>query len=221
MSAKSSERTPSIIDAAPEAIAEAAEACADAVERGDLIVFPTDTVYGIGADPFSEAAILRLFEAKGRPQGMPIPVLVASAAEVGCVSEGELPAVAAELFERFWPGALTVIVPRSEALPAVIASGGDTIGLRLPDSEIALEIIAACGGALATTSANLTAQPPAREVGELSPELLAHVAVVIDGGPCRGGTASTVLDLTADPPKILREGPVSREELREVIPSLA
>lgn len=221
MSASGRERTPSIIHAAPETVAEAAQACADAVERGVLIVFPTDTVYGIAADPFNEEAILRLFEAKGRPHGMPIPVLVASADDVDGLVGGALPAGADDLFERFWPGALTVIVPRSQGLPAAVASGGDTIGLRLPDSEIAREIIAACGGALATTSANLTTEPPACEVAELSSELLAHVAVLIDGGRCPGGTASTVLDLTSDPPQVLRDGPVSREELREVLPTLA
>ena len=209
-----------IIHVTSENVAATAETCATAISDGGLIVMPTDTVYGIAADPFNEDAILSIFEAKGRPQDMPIPVLIASTADVARVADAELPPEAAQLFDRFWPGALTVIVPRSERLPAVISAGGDTIGLRLPDDEAARAIIARCGGALATTSANFTTQPPAREISELAPELLAHVAVVVDAGPCPGGTASTVLNLTLDPPKVLREGPISRADLQEVLPAL-
>ncbi len=206
-----------VIQVPPAGLAEAAEASRATIERGELIVFPTDTVYGIAADTFNEQAILRLFEAKGRPRGMPIPILVASPDNVGVLVHGDLAPYAHTLFDKFWPGALTVIVPRSRALPEAVAGGGATIGLRLPDSDVACGIIEACGGALATTSANLTTQPPACEVADLTSELLAHVALVVDGGRCPGGTASTVLDLTQSPPKVLREGPVSHDALSAIL----
>lgn len=217
-----SEREPQarVLRVPSAAVADAARACADAVAAGELVVIPTDTVYGIAADTLNESALVKIFEAKGRPQDMPIPVLVASVDDVSGVAAGELSAEARALMERFWPGALTVIVPRAGHLPPVIAAGGDTIGLRLPDCEVARAIIAECGGALATTSANFTTLPPACAVDELAPELLTHIAVVIDSGRCPGGTASTVLDLTTCPPQVLREGPITREQLRELLPDL-
>lgn len=197
----------------------AAQAAVDALASGHLAVIPTDTVYGLAASLDHPVAIAAIFRAKNRPSDMPLPVLVASVEDAQPLVESSLESHE-DLLREFWPGALTVIVPRSDELPGVIAAGMDTIGLRLPDSDIARQIIAACGGALATTSANFTTQLPAREVAELAPELLAYVAVVIDGGPCAGGTASTVIDLTASPPQVLRDGPISRDNLRRVLPDL-
>lgn len=212
---------PRIIAVPPASEEKAAAVCARAVGRGELIVIPTDTVYGISGDVHNPVAISRIYRAKGRPQEMALPVLVASIADAMRLVGGNPPPAAKSVFERFWPGALTVVMPRSEDIPPAVTGGRPTVGLRLPDNDLARAIIAACGGALATTSANLTTHPPACAADELAPELLAHVAVVVDGGRCAGGGASTVLDLSVSPPRVLRAGPISADELREVLPDLA
>ncbi len=212
--------SPRMIAVPPASAAEAAAACAQAVGRGELIVIPTDTVYGLGGDVHNPLAISRIYQAKGRPRELALPVLVASIEDAMRLIGGNPSPAAKSVFERFWPGALTVVVPRSGDIPPAVTGGRPTVGLRLPDSDLARAIIAACGGALATTSANLTTRPPACEVGELTPELLAHVAVVVDGGRCAGGVSSTVLDLSVSPPRVLRAGPISADELREVLPDL-
>lgn len=204
----------------PAPVAEAAEACARAIAAGGLIVLPTDTVYGLACDPRSPAAIARIYEAKGRPAELALPVLVASVEEAAALVAGALSQATHTLFERFWPGALTVVLPHAATLPDVLTAGRPTIGLRMPDSDLARAIIAACGGALATTSANPSGAPSACTPHELPAELLAHVAVVVDAGPCAGGVASTVVDLSVEPPRILRAGPITAAELRAVLPGI-
>jgi len=212
---------PSLVRVPPASADEAAAACARAVARGEIVVMPTDTVYGLAGDPRNRDAIRRLYEAKGRPRRMAVPVLVSSVEGAVRLIGGKPSAEARALFDRFWPGALTVVVPRSDDVPAAVTGGRDTVGLRLPANALARSIVAACGGALAVTSANFSFQPPACEVEELADELLAHVTVVVDTGRCEGGLASTVVDLSVSPPRILREGPISAHELREVLPKLA
>ncbi|MGD9495777.1 MAG: L-threonylcarbamoyladenylate synthase [Armatimonadota bacterium] len=211
---------PRVIAVPPASLEEAAAACAQVIADGELIVLPTDTVYGLGADPCNERAIARVYEVKGRPRAMALPVLVASQEDAARLVEGGTPAPVRALFSRFWPGPLTVVLARAAVLPAAVTAGGATVGLRVPASEVGRAIIAACGGALAVTSANVTAQPPAREVGELAPELVARVAVVVDAGRCPDGVPSTVVDLTVAPPRILRRGPVTAEQLRELLPDI-
>ncbi len=212
---------PPVIAVPPASAGEAAVACARAIARGELIVIPTDTVYGLAGGVRNPDAIARIYEAKGRPEHMALPVLVASAQDALPLIGGDAAVEAKHLFERFWPGALTVVVQCSEVVPAAVSAGRPTVGLRLPDSDLARTIIAACGGVLATTSANLSGGPPACAVAELPAELLAHVAMVIDAGRCPGGMPSTVVDLSASPPRVLREGPIPAEALREVLPELA
>ncbi len=212
---------PHTITVPPASMDEAACACADAVALGELVIVPTDTVYGLACDPLNLDAVLRIYQAKGRPRGLALPVLVASGEDAARLMEGAPSAAAKLLFDRFWPGALTVVVPCADELRGAVTGGRDTVGLRLPASEIARAVIAACGGALATTSANVTAGPPACEVAELSAKLLTQVAVVVDAGRCEGEVASTVVDLSVSPPRILREGPISADDLRQVLSDLA
>ncbi|MGC9317616.1 MAG: L-threonylcarbamoyladenylate synthase [Armatimonadota bacterium] len=209
-----------VIAVPPASVEQASAVCAQAVARGELIVIPTDTVYGLAADPFDEGAVLRLYEAKGRPRDMAIPVL-ASDEGAARLTARELPPKARELFERFWPGPLTVVVPCVDELPDALTGGGHTVGLRVPASELARAIISACGGLLATTSANYSTEAPACEVPELAPGLIERVSVVVDGGRCRAGMASTVVDLTTTPARILRQGPVAAADLRQVMPDVA
>lgn len=197
----------------------AAAAAADALAAGGLVVMPTDTVYGLAASLADTAAIREIFRVKDRPEDMPLPVLVASPADAERLVPGELEAHEA-LLHRHWPGALTVIVRSSPQIPSEVTSGGPTVGLRQPDGDAAQAILRAAGGALAVTSANISGDLPACDVSELPDELLRDVALVIDGGRCPGGTASTVLDLSTDPPRVLRPGPIDVDELRKLLPDL-
>jgi L-threonylcarbamoyladenylate synthase len=180
------------------------------LREGALVAFPTDTVYGIGCRLADDAALDRLFEAKRRPTDKRIPILVASleqAAELGFTVDDR----ARSLATAFWPGAVTVIL-------APARDGGATQAFRAPDHPVALELIAR-SGALAVTSANRSGEPETYEADDV---LIAFadtdlVAAVVDGGRVPGGVASTVLDLTADPPRVLREGPITRERLAEVL----
>ncbi|HCA46577.1 MAG TPA: threonylcarbamoyl-AMP synthase [Armatimonadetes bacterium] len=210
---------PAVISVARAGVEAAASAAAEALEAGGLVVLPTDTVYGLAASLRRPDAIRAVFAAKRRPEGMALPVLVASPEDAERLVPGALDAHDAVL-RRWWPGALTVIVPASAQLPPAVTAGRTTVGLREPDHPVAVAILHAAGGALAVTSANISGDPSAREIADLPEELLHQVAVVIDAGRCPGGTASTVLDLAAHPPRVLREGAIPASSLREFLPDL-
>lgn len=195
------------LDAAdPAAIAVAAEY----LRLGLTVVFPTDTVYGVGVI-LSVVAIERLYAVKGRPAQKGIPVLLADAADVAQVA-GRLSPTTTALMSRFWPGPLTLIVPRRPSLPDNI-SPNDTVAVRVPDHALARALIRAAGGAVATTSANISGRPAARSADEAMAALAGRVAAVLDDGLSPGGRASTIVDCTSRPPIILRAGPLSAAEL--------
>jgi L-threonylcarbamoyladenylate synthase len=187
-----------------------AEAAAE-ILRGELIVLPTDTVYGVAANAVDEQAILKLYAAKQRSLGKAIPLLLADFADLERVAR-EIPAQAWPLLERFWPGPLTLIVPRHQHLPAAL-SRTETIAVRMPDHDLARAIIRAAGGALATTSANRSGHAPAQTAVQALHELAGAVTLVVDAGPCGGGVASTVLDCTTAEPRILRAGPLTAADM--------
>lgn len=189
------------------AIAEAAIS----LRRGLPVVFPTDTVYGVGVMPFDEAAIEHLYVVKGRPASKGIPILLADPADLALVAEA-IPPIAQTLIDRFWPGPLTLIVPRVPGLPDAI-SPNDTIAVRIPDHEVARALIREAGGAVATSSANLSGQKPARTGEAALAALNGLVAVVLDDGPAPGARPSTIIDCTMSRPVVLREGPLSAVEL--------
>ena len=191
----------------PAAIAKVA----DLLQRGLPVVFPTDTVYGVGVLPFDAAALARLYAAKGRPAEKGIPVLLGDVADVAHVA-GVIPLAAAALMAHFWPGPLTLVVPRRPGLPANL-SPDDTVAVRVPDHAVARALIRAAGGAVAATSANVSGQPPARSADEVLAELGGRVAAVIDDGLSPGGVASTVVDCTTERPVVLRVGPLSAADL--------
>lgn len=174
------------------------------IAAGEPVIFPTDTVYGIGCDPFNEAAINALYVAKDRPQEKGIPVLVSSrekADELGVLSTA-----CQALLDKHWPGALSVVVPQKSTFPANL-SANRNVALRMPDHPLAVELVEAAGGALATTSANRSGQPPAlsyEDAVDMFPALL-----VVDGGTVPGGVASTVIDCTSDEFTVLRQGPIT------------
>ena len=192
----------------PESRAEAIEL----LRRGGIVAVPTDTVYGIAADMALPDAIERLFAAKQRPPEKAVAVLLASAEQAGDLAV--VTPAAGVLAERFWPGGLTLVLPvRPEArLPRVLAAGAPTIGVRVPDHP-APQALAAVLGPLPTTSANRSGDADARDAREVFDRIGDSLALVLDGGPVRGGPASTVVDCTLEWPSILREGAIPSPEI--------
>jgi L-threonylcarbamoyladenylate synthase len=181
---------------------------------GEIVAFPTDTVYGLGADPFQASGIIKLFEAKGRDSNKAIAILIGSMDQASLITD-HMPEMAIRLCEVFWPGGLTVIVPRKNTLPELI-SNTDRIGIRMPNHPVTLEMLKTFGP-LATTSANLSGKPDAVTAQDVFDQLNNRVPLILDGGKCPGGTPSTVIDCSGTEPIILREGPVSNEQLLKVL----
>ncbi len=182
-----------------------------ALRRGGLVVFPTDTVYGVAALARNANAVAAIYAAKQRPPEFPIPVMVAEPSGVGDVAR-ILPGFR-ELTEAFWPGPLTIILPKRDVLPAIVTAGGDTVALRIPDHPLALALLRLVDEPLAVTSANLSGHPPARTAQEARAQLGGRVDAIVDSEPAPGGEPSTILDLTLSPPAILRSGPVSEAQI--------
>ncbi|GAA4778891.1 L-threonylcarbamoyladenylate synthase [Microbacterium gilvum] len=196
-----------------------------AIARGELVVLPTDTVYGVAADAFSPAAVQRLLDAKGRGRQQPPPVLVANDAAMRALVE-EVPEPVQRLVDRFWPGALTIVLPAQPSLSWDLGDTQGTVAVRMPDDRLTLELLAETGP-LAVSSANLTGQPAAVTIDSARGMLRESVSVYLDGGPSKTGVASTIVDATSfvggasDPLlRVLREGAISRVELREVLGDL-
>lgn len=180
-----------------------------------MVAFPTDTVYGIGCDPYSVAAINAIYQIKGRAHQKALPLLLSGRERLAQVA-GVLPDAAARLGEHFWPGALTLVVPRATGLPGELG-GGDTIAVRVPAHDELRAFIEACGGALASTSANLSGQPDALDAGQVAGYFGESIDIIVDGGRVQGGVPSTVVDCTVEPPAILRQGAVSEAAIRALL----
>lgn len=199
----------------PDARLAGLSAAAQAVRSGRLVVLPTDTLYGLGADAFAGAAVRSLLAAKGRGPDMPVPVLVGSWSTIdGLVTT--VPAAARELVEAFWPGGLSLVLPHAPSLAWDLGVTRGTVMLRMPLHPVALELLRDVGP-MAVSSANISGSPPATTVAEAVYQLGTTPAVYLDGGPCRVGVASTIVDLTADEPRILREGAVRAAQVAEVL----
>ncbi len=186
------------------------------LRAGRLVAYPTETFYGLGADPLNEGAIDLIFEAKGRPERMALPIIVADEAALArCVSE--FPESARRLAEEFWPGALTLVLLASSTIPSRVLGGGRTVGVRLSPHPIAAALARAAGGPIVATSANRSGQPAPSTAVEVERALGDAVDLILDGGPTRGGLASTVLDLVSDPPRVIRSGAVPVQEVERVL----
>ena len=202
----------------------AARAARQALGQGRLIVLPTDTVYGIAADAFTPEAVERLLAAKGRGRQSPPPVLIADTATLGALA-AEVPEAVRVLAERFWPGALTIVLTANPGLSWDLGDTGGTVAIRMPEDPIALELLEECGP-LAVSSANLTGRPAAITIDDARDMLGNTVAVYLDGGMSRTGVASTIVDATGltagggRPVAVLREGAVTRSALRGVLGDL-
>ena len=182
---------------------------------GGVVAFPTDTVYGVGVDPFQSEAVRKLYRIKGRPEDKPIAILVGSIEDVARVAQTPSRTFS-RLADRFWPGGLTLIVETRE-LPPEITAGGSTVGVRMPDHPLTLELLRGFGGPIATTSANRSGENPATSAEEVGAQLGDRVNLIVDGGDTITKVASTVLDLSVSPPKILRHGGISEELLMECL----
>lgn len=194
--------------------AEGIEAATTAIRDGQLVVLPTDTVYGIAADAFDPDAVRRLLRAKGRGRDMPPPVLVAATTTVDALAI-EIPQVARDLVEKLWPGPLTLILKQQPSLTWDLGDTRSAVAVRMPDDEIALELIRATGP-LAVSSANRSGLPAAVDVDEAEDMLGDTVEVYLDNGHSYGMVASTIVDVTGPVPRVLRAGAISLERLQEI-----
>ena len=199
----------------PESREEALAAAVDAVRDGELIVLPTDTVYGIGADAFTPDAVEALLEAKGRGRDTPPPVLIGDHAVLMALAV-ELPDYVEDLTEELWPGPLTLILNAQPSLTWDLGDTRGTVALRMPEDEVALELLRRTGP-LAVSSANRHGKPAAQSVLDAATQLGDSVSIYLDGGPARIGASSTILDTTVSPAEIVRQGALSKERIIEVV----
>jgi L-threonylcarbamoyladenylate synthase len=198
---------------ASERVAGLAEATA-AARRGELVVLPTDTVYGVGADAFNPAAVTSLLAAKGRGRSMPPPVLVGTV-RAATALVGDLGPYGKDFVDEFWPGALTLVCRATPTLHWDLGDTRGTVAVRMPLHQVALELLQETGP-LAVSSANRSGTPSATTAAEAEDQLGESVSIYLDGGPCASPLASTIVDLTGPAPRLLRQGVISIERLREV-----
>ena len=193
------------------------EDCAAIIRAGGLLGIPTETVYGLGANALNEDAVARIFEAKGRPQDNPLIIHVPNdIAWLGRYCR-EVPPEAYLLAERFWPGPLTMILPRRDIVPLRTTGGLETVGVRCPDHPVTQAIIAAAGVPIAAPSGNTSGRPSPTNAGDMRQDMEGKIDAIVDGGPCTVGVESTIIDLTVSPPRLLRPGGLPLEALEEVL----
>ncbi|WP_246142693.1 L-threonylcarbamoyladenylate synthase [Nocardioides rubriscoriae] len=202
----------------PEEREAAIEAASRAIQRGDLVVLPTDTVYGVAADAFDADAVAVLLAAKGRGRDMPPPVLVSSASTLDALAR-EVPAFARALVDAFWPGPLTLVCKQQTSLMWDLGDTRGTVAVRMPDDDLTREILERTGP-LAVSSANTHGLPAATDAGQAEDMLGESVAVIVDAGESPVGEASTIIDATSAQGRVLRHGALSLEQLNEVLEPL-
>ncbi|MDX2969566.1 L-threonylcarbamoyladenylate synthase [Kribbella solani] len=199
-------------------LAPAYRAAVDAIEAGDLVVLPTDTVYGLAADAFKADAVQRLLDAKGRGRDMPPPVLISVVESLDALAT-DVPDSGRKLAQEFWPGPLTLICHAQGSLLWDLGETQGTVALRVPDHENTRELLSRTGP-LAVSSANKSGQPAAMDVYDAEEQLSESVAVYLDGGEVNGGRPSTIVDITGDTPRVVRLGALTLEQLRAVVPEV-
>lgn len=192
------------------------ETAADILRRGGLVGIPTETVYGLGANGLDPAAVADIFTAKGRPQDNP---LILHIPEAGWLERycRDIPDAAYQLAERFWPGPLTMVLPRRDNVPDIVTAGLDTVGMRCPGHGLCREIIALAEVPVAAPSGNTSGRPSPTTARHMLEDMDGKINAIVDGGPCGVGVESTIIDLTCTPPRLLRPGGVTLEQLREAL----
>jgi L-threonylcarbamoyladenylate synthase len=196
----------------PALFAAAVQRAAELLRAGDVVALPTETVYGLAANALDEKAVAKIFQIKGRPANNPIIVHVASLAMAKrCVKQ--FPALAERLAKAFWPGSLTLVLPRTETIPDIVTASGETVGIRWPLHPFIQAVIRECGFPLAAPSANLSSRVSPTNAEHVRSQLDRNISLIVDGGQSLVGIESTVLDLTVSPPRILRQGMIHAESL--------
>ena len=198
---------------------ETPEIAAKLIKAGELVAIPTETVYGLGANGLDEKAVAKIFEAKGRPQDNPLILHVAEAGDIERFCHS-IPEAAYRLAEAFWPGPLTMVLPARDTVPRRTTGGLSTVAVRCPDSTVTRAIIRAAGVPLAAPSANISGKPSTTTAAHVLHDHDGKIAAVVDGGPCRVGVESTIVDLTEDRPRLLRPGGITPEQLLAVLGDL-
>lgn len=196
-----------------------AQIAADIIRRGGLVAIPTETVYGLGADGLNEQAVVKIFEAKGRPQDNPLILHVAEPMEMEKFCH-DIPEAAYDLAERFWPGPLTMVLPARDIVPRRTTAGLDTVAVRCPDNAVTREIIRLSGVPIAAPSANISGKPSTTTAQHVLHDHDGKIDAIVDGGPCRVGVESTIVDLTEKRPRLLRPGGITPEQLTAVLGDL-
>lgn len=187
----------------------------EALKKGGIVAFPTDTVYGLGASAFDEEAVAKVYRAKKRPCHLALPLLLGDVSQIADVAR-DVPEIAWRLAERFLPGALTLVLHKTPSVSSLITGGGEKVAVRVPDHPIPIALIEGLGAPITGTSANLSGNPSPLTADEVYRQMGDRVDLIIDGGRCPAGVSSTVIDLTGESPRILREGAISREEIEMV-----
>lgn len=190
------------------------EEAASVIKEGGVVAFPTETVYGLGADALNPQAVKKIFEAKGRPQDNPLIIHVANKNLDSLVQE--IPSIANEIMDRFWPGPLTLIFKKKDIIPDVTSANLDTVGVRMPSNEIALKLIESSGTPIAAPSANISGRPSPTDVERCIEDLEGKIEYILGGNRSDVGVESTILDLSVAPPCILRPGGITLEMLKEI-----
>ena len=190
------------------------------LKQGGLVAYPTDTVYGLGVCASIPQAVERVYKVKERSPNMALPLLLADVSQITKIAE-PVPPVAWLLVHNFLPGALTIVLPKSNSVPDIITAGGTTIAVRIPAHPVPIALVAGLGTPIVGTSANLSGRPSPLTADEVYSQLGDKIDLIIDGGRCLGSKESTVVDVTGQIPVVLREGAISREELEQVCGSIA
>jgi L-threonylcarbamoyladenylate synthase len=189
------------------------------LQAGGLVAFPTDTLYALGANSSMESALEKVYEVKGRPSGMALPILVGSFSDIYKIAI-DIPEVTWRLIDAFWPGPLTIILNKTQEISDIISGGGRTVAIRMPNHPIALELIRSVGVPITGTSANISGGQNPSAASDVELSLGRSVDLILDGGKCGESGASTILDLTFEHPKLVRLGVLSLEEIHSVEPNL-
>lgn len=192
---------------------------ADIIRSGGLVAIPTETVYGLGANGLDEQAVLKIFEAKGRPQDNPLILHISGPEQIEQFCH-HIPQAAYDLAEAFWPGPLTMVLPAKDVVPRRTTAGLDTVGIRCPDSPVTREIIRLAGVPIAAPSANISGKPSTTTAEHVLHDHDGKIDAIVDGGPCRVGVESTIVDLTERRPRLLRPGGIGPEQLISVLGDL-
>lgn len=196
-----------------------AQIAADIIKNGGLVAIPTETVYGLGANGLDEAAVAKIFEAKGRPQDNPLILHVSETKDIARFCHS-IPQAAYALAEAFWPGPLTMVLPARDTVPQRTTAGLNTVAVRCPDCEITRRIIALSGVPIAAPSANISGKPSTTTAQHVFHDHNGRIDAIVDGGPCRVGVESTIVDLTDERPRLLRPGGITPQQLKAVLGDL-